>query len=118
MILPKSVRVVLPPVAPGPEVTTSAEDRARPDSALVTVLVQLCVASESTRVYVSAPLKVTDAVSTSPGFTGLLKSTGSAGYISYQPKVEAVPAVQSVSVPICSTESLLTPSSPTQKATS
>src|SRR5580698_712419 len=118
MIFPKLVRVVLPPSAPGPEVTTSADDRARPDSALVTVLVQPSVTLESTRVYVFAPLKVTEAVSTSPAFTGLLKSTGSAGYISYQPKVEALPPVQSVSVPICSTEALLTPSSPTQKATS
>ena len=46
-------------------------------------LVHLCVLSEIVSVKLRLPFVVTDALSLSPGFTGLLKLTGYFGYISY-----------------------------------
>src|ERR1700676_5127851 len=87
---------------PGTCTTVSAEDLAAPDSVLVTVCDQPWVTSCSVSVNFEL-LNVTEACRLSPGFKVWPKSTGAAGYRSYQPKYSGVAPLQYASAPICST---------------
>jgi len=93
--------------------TISADPSVAAADACWVIWVQFWVMSKSVSSKFPAPRAVTEAVITSPGFTGFLKNTGAFGAIWNHPEYDPKPPVQSPSVPICSVVPVPSPSRPT-----